>query len=160
MKTRTTVAAVLATVLLSLSSVPTMAGDDPRVAAEVMALARAQWAAEIAGKSAAEQTVDTAEDYTEFNQDFPARIDGKALGNRLLEAQASDGSKALAADMVNPKVQVYGDTAILTYNFVGIVRDKDGKTSPNAAKSTRVYAKSGGKWMLVHANFAPAATKY
>jgi hypothetical protein len=43
---------------------------------------------------------------------------------------------------------------------VGVVRDKDGKVSPNTAKSTRVYSKVGGKWMLVHANFAPAATKY
>jgi ketosteroid isomerase-like protein len=136
------------------------AADDPKVAAEVMALARAQWAAEIAGKSVAEQSVDTAEDYTEFNPDFPTRLEGKALGNRLVEAQSSDGSKSLAADMVNPKVQVYGDTAILTYNFVGVTRDKDGKTSPSAAKSTRVYAKTGGEWLLVHANFAPAASKY
>ncbi len=27
--------------------------------------------------------------------------------------------------------------------------------SPNLAKSTRVYVKQDGKWMLVHANFAP-----
>jgi ketosteroid isomerase-like protein len=58
-------------------------------------------------------------------------------------------------EMANPKVQVYGDTAILTYNFVGVRKDKDGKTAPNIAKSTRVYSKIGGKWMLVHANFAP-----
>ena len=29
--------------------------------------------------------------------------------------------------MQNPKVQVYGDTAILTYNFAGISRQADGK---------------------------------
>jgi ketosteroid isomerase-like protein len=159
MKINTLVSAVLATTLLTFMG-PAGAADDPKVAAEVMALARAQWAAEIAGKSVAEQSVDTAEDYTEFNPDFPTRLEGKALGNRLVEAQSSDGSKSLAADMVNPKVQVYGDTAILTYNFVGVTRDKDGKTSPSAAKSTRVYAKTGGEWLLVHANFAPAASKY
>jgi ketosteroid isomerase-like protein len=59
--------------------------------------------------------------------------------------------------MVNQKVQVYGDTAILTYNFVGVSRDKDGKVTPSNAKSTRVYSKINGKWMLVHANFAPMA---
>jgi len=37
----------------------------------------------------------------------------------------------------------------------GISKDADGETSPFLAKSTRVYAKQGGKWMLVHANFAP-----
>jgi ketosteroid isomerase-like protein len=136
------------------------AGDDPKVAAEIMALARAQWAGEIAGKSAAEQMAATAEDYTEFNPDYPARIDGKALNTKMWEAFMSDGSKPLVADMVNPKVQVYGDTAILTYNFVGVGKDKDGKVAPNAAKSTRVYSKIDGRWMLVHANFAPAASKY
>ncbi|MGB7904433.1 MAG: DUF4440 domain-containing protein [Steroidobacteraceae bacterium] len=133
------------------------AGDDPKVAAEIMALARAQWTAEVAGKSVADQSASTADDYTEFNQDYPTRIDGKALSDRLAEATGSDGSKSLAGDMVNPKVQVYGDAAILSYNFVGVSKDKDGKTSPTAAKSTRVYAKMNGKWMLVHANFAPVA---
>ena len=136
------------------------AGDDPKVAAEIMALARAQWAAEAAGQNAMEQMATAADDYTEFNSDYPVRIEGKALNARLTDAYSSDGSKTLAADMVNPKVQVYGDTAILTYNFVGVSRDKEGKTQANAAKSTRVYAKVGGKWMLVHANFAPAASKY
>ena len=53
------------------------------------------------------------------------------------------------------RVPVYGDTAILTYNFAGIRAGADGKSKPSIAKSTRVYAKEGGKWMLVHANFAP-----
>jgi ketosteroid isomerase-like protein len=131
------------------------AGDDPKVAAEIMAMARAQWAAEIAGQSAADQMTSAVDDYTEFNQDYPVRIEGKALNARLSDATTSDGSKTLAAEMVNPKVQVYGDTAILSYNYVGVLRDKDGKVSPNSAKSTRVYSKMGGKWMLVHANFAP-----
>jgi len=134
---------------------PVHAGDDPKVAAEIMALARAQWAAEAAGKSIADQSIDTAEDYTEFNADYPARIEGKALNDRLAEASSKDGSKALVGEMANPKVQVYGDAAILTYNFVGLRQDKDGKVTPAGAKSTRVYTKMNGKWMLVHANFAP-----
>jgi ketosteroid isomerase-like protein len=136
------------------------AADDPKVAAEIMALARAQWASEAAGKSVTEQMASVADDYTEFNQDYAARLDGKALNVRLYDAISSDGSKSLAGDMVNPKVQVYGDTAILTYNFVGVTRDKDGKVASSNAKSTRVYSKVGGKWMLVHANFAPAASKF
>jgi hypothetical protein len=31
----------------------------------------------------------------------------------------------------------------------------DGKVENSLAKSTRVYAKTGGQWKLVHANFAP-----
>jgi len=52
-------------------------------------------------------------------------------------------------------VQVYGDVAILSYNFIGVDKDRDGKTESVFAKSTRVYVKKGGKWLLVHANFAP-----
>jgi ketosteroid isomerase-like protein len=78
----------------------------------------------------------------------------------MLEASTSDGSRTLLGEMVNPKVPVYGDTAILSYNFVGVSRDKDGKTQQNSAKSTRVYSKLGGKWMLVHANFAPVPSEY
>jgi ketosteroid isomerase-like protein len=57
--------------------------------------------------------------------------------------------------MANEKVQVYGDVAILSYNYIGANRSADGKISPTVAKSTRVYVKQGGQWMLVHANFAP-----
>jgi len=132
-----------------------VAADDPKVAAEVMALARAQWAAEAQGKSVAEQTASVADDYTEFNADFPVRLEGKAMSNALYEAQTRSGGKSLVGEMVNPKVQVYGDVAILSYNFVGVSLEKDGSTSNNTAKSTRVYAKVGGQWRLVHANFAP-----
>ena len=101
-----------------------IAADDPKVTAEIMALARAQWDAEIQGKSAAEQSAWTADDYSEFNSDFPVRIDGRALNDRLYKAQMRGG----------------------------------GKTSPSLAKSTRVYAKPGGQWKLVHANFAPVTS--
>jgi ketosteroid isomerase-like protein len=135
-----------------------LAGDDPKVAAEVIAVTRAAWAAEAQGKSVAEQNAVLADDYTEFNSDYPVRIDGKATNTALYEAQARSGGKSIVGDMMNAKVQVYGDVAILTYNFVGVSQEKDGKTSNDAAKSTRVYAKIGGQWKLVHANFAPMAS--
>jgi ketosteroid isomerase-like protein len=139
---------------LALVASPAIAGENPKVAAEVMALARAQWAAEIAGKSVSEQTTTLADDYTEFSAGTPIRIDGKAMNARLYQAASMDGSKPLASDMVNPKVQVYGDTAILTYNFVGMLQTKDGKVEPNNAVSTRVYSLVNGEWMLVHGHFS------
>jgi len=135
-----------------------VAGDDPKVAAEIMAITRAQWAADMQGKSVADQTVALADDYTEFNPGFPVRIDGKAMNASIYEAQNRSGDKTLLGEMVNPKVQVYGDVAILTYNYVGVSQAKDGKTDNVLAKSTRVYAKTGGQWKLVHANFAPVVS--
>ncbi len=95
-----------------------------------------------------------ADDYTEFNGDYATRLEGKAMNMRLAEAGGGSSIKPAAAEMANAKVQVYnGDVAILSYNYVGLTKDKDGKTEPSRAKSTRVYVKQNGKWMLVHANF-------
>jgi ketosteroid isomerase-like protein len=145
--------AIGGTVCAAFLATPALAGEDPKVAAEVMALARTQWASEIAGEPAAQQMANVADDYTEFNGDYATRIDGKAMATRMSEIAPYE--KTMFADMQNPKVQVYGDTAILTYNYAGITRGADGKTKPALAKSTRVYVRGGGHWMLVHANFAP-----
>jgi ketosteroid isomerase-like protein len=128
---------------------------DQAIADAVIALTKAQWAAGIKDPTnVAEQSKDMSDDYTEFNGDYSTRLDGKALSSRLAEAAGKDSGKTIASEMANPKVQVYnGTVAILTYNFVGLTQDKDGKTEPTRAKSTRVYVKKGDKWMLVHANF-------
>jgi Calcium/calmodulin dependent protein kinase II association domain len=128
---------------------------DQAIADAVIAMVKAQWAAGIKDPTnVAEQTKDMSDDYTEFNGDYATRLDGKTLNSRLAEAAGKDAGKTLAGEMANPKVQVYnGTVAILTYNYVGLTQDKDGKTTPNRAKSTRVYVKKGEKWMLVHANF-------
>ena len=148
--------AVLA--VFALASVAT-AGEDSKVSNDVIALTKAQWAAEIANKSVADQMSSAAEDYTEINADFAVRIDGKATNIRFGEAGLKDGTKVVAAEMANAKVQVYGDTAILTYNYVGISLAKDGKTKNVSGLSTRVYAKINGAWKLVHGHFGPAVPK-
>lgn len=130
------------------------AQDNPKVAAEVIAITKAQWAAEIANDPGkANESI--ADEYTQFGPNFPVRLDGKALNNRIVEGLDQGGGATLVGEMANEKVQVYGDVAILTYNYIGVTQDKDGATTPALAKSTRVYAKKNGKWMLVHANFAP-----
>lgn len=132
------------------------AQSSQQIADEIMNIVKAQWAAEIADPgNINEQFKNIADDYTEFNSDYATRVEGKALSMRLAESFNTDPGRTLAAEMLNPKVQVYGDVAILSYNYAGILKNKDGEVEPNRAKSTRVYAKQGGKWKLVHANFAP-----
>jgi ketosteroid isomerase-like protein len=138
---------------LALAGGTAAAKEDAQVEAGVIALAKAQWAAEMAGAPTAEQLGSLADDYTEFNGDFPTLIVGKAMAERMLAVPLD--TKPAFSDMQNPHVQVYGDTAILTYNFAGMTRAADGKITPSLAKSTRVYVKDKGKWWLVHANFAP-----
>ena len=128
---------------------------DQATADAVIAMTKAQWAAGMKDPTnVAEQSKDMSDDYTEFNGQYATRLDGKAMNSRLAEASGKESGKGIAAEMANPKVQIYnGNVAILTYNYVGLTQDKDGKTEPNRAKSTRVYVKKGEKWTLVHANF-------
>ena len=138
--------------VLSLTLIA-QAGDN-EVAEEVIAVTKAQWAAEMRNDVQAAMK-NVADDYTEFNPDYPTRLDGKAMNVRLSEVFNSGSGDTVAAEMANPKVQVYGDVAILTYNYIGAAKNKDGEIESVKAKSTRVYVKQGGQWMLVHANFAP-----
>ncbi|WP_411816925.1 YybH family protein [Hyphococcus sp. DH-69] len=126
--------------------------DHDEIANAVMALAKSQWAAEMSGKSAREQMQTVADDYTEFNPAFLTRVDGKAMITRVAAVESTE--KTVFADMQNPKVQVYGDTAILTYNYAGMMKGPDGTVKPNIAKSTRVYVNMGDAWKLVHAHFS------
>jgi ketosteroid isomerase-like protein len=51
--------------------------------------------------------------------------------------------------MYNPRVQVYGDTAVLTYNS-SIAASFGGQPMQYTAKVTSVYTKQGNTWRVVH----------
>ena len=129
----------------------------PSVEDEIIAITYAAWKAEMERNSVETGKI-LADDYTEFNSDFSTRLDGKTVNLKYTEAFNLGSIKIIAAEMLNPKVQVYGDVAILSYNYAGIIQDHDGKITPVKAKSTRVYVKMDGKWMLVHANFGADAS--
>ncbi len=146
--------AVVCILLLGLA----VAQQPSRSAAdEVIGIVKAQWGAE-QQKNTAEAFKNVADDYTEFNSDYATRIEGKSMAMRLAEAEASGSGSTVASEMANPKVQVYGDVAILSYNYAGKSKDKDGKIENTRAKSTRVYVRQGGQWRLVHANFGADPT--
>lgn len=136
------------------SAIFAQANVNQQVADEIISLVKAQWDAGIADPAnVAEQFKNVADDYTEFNGDYSTRLDGKALVMKISQASSKDPARTLAGEMLNTRVQIYGDVAIISYNYAGVVKNKDGETKPTRAKSTRVYAKQSGKWKLVHANF-------
>jgi ketosteroid isomerase-like protein len=150
----------LGATLIAFAVLPVLASaqNDPnqKVADEIIGMVKADWAARIADPTdIAAQNKNTADDYTEFNGSFATRIEGKAMAMRLMEASSAGPGKVVASEMLNPKVQVYGNTAIITYNFAGMRKNKDGDIKPWRAKSTRVCVKQGDAWKLVHGNFAP-----
>lgn len=146
---------LFAVVLVCVLGVTLAVQSAPSPADEVIALTKEMWAAENRGDVAGSMRY-VADDYTEFNGQYPTRLDGKGMNMALAEANNGASTKTVASEMANAKVQLYGDVAILSYNYIGAVKDKDGKMESAKAKSTRVYVKKDGKWWLVHANFALA----
>ena len=130
------------------------ANANQQVSDEIIAMVKAEWAAQAADPTnVAESFKNYADDYTEFNPTYATRVDGKTMVMNLAEPSGKSPTRRVASEMLNPKVQIYGDVAILSYNFAGIRKNKDGELDSWRAKSTRVYAKQGGKWKLVHGNF-------
>lgn len=147
------VVVVFALAAIAINSVAVAQQPSDRQAAdEVMRITRALWAAD-AQKDLAGAMKNIADDYTEFNPEFATRLDGKAMSRALTDAGHKAAGRTLVSEMANPKVQVYGNVAILSYNYVGVAQDKDGVNQTIRAKSTRVYVRQGNDWMLVHANF-------
>ena len=65
--------------------------------------------------------------------------------------QYAEMFKTLDFQMYNPRVQVYGDTAILTYNNASTV-NVGGRVMNYTGKVTSVYVRQGGTWRVVHAH--------
>jgi len=137
--------------ILSLSTGILAQVQSSSVKDEIIALTYKLWKAENENDMAVINK-HISDDYTEFNASYSTRVDGKTKNLNFLEANFIPGS-SLAAEMLNPKVQVFGDVAILSYNYAGTIKNNDGTVTITKAKSTRVYAKMNGTWTLVHANF-------
>ena len=65
--------------------------------------------------------------------------------------QISEMFKILDTQMYNPRVQVYGDIAILTYNSSSMV-NMGGRVMNYTGKMTTVYRRQGDTWRVVHAH--------
>ena len=63
--------------------------------------------------------------------------------------QYAEMFKIIDFQMYNPRVQVYGDTAVLTYNSSAMV-NMGGRPMHYTGKMTTVYARQGGTWRVVH----------
>lgn len=88
-----------------------------------------------------------ADDFTEFLPSSPYR-DTKANLMPKFD-QLVEHWKIIDYQMHNTHVQVYGDTAVLTYNE-SISGTYDGAPSTYTGKVTMVYVKQGNRWRGVH----------
>ena len=83
----------------------------------------------------------------------PQRIDGLTFHLRLIESGGNGGASSL--DILTPRVQVYGDTAIVNYTLLKTTLSQDAPPQFSTMNETRVFVKLEGVWKMVHLHKSP-----
>lgn len=145
------------TALLLLTTLPAFAvieatqsanpADDP--AAEIIALEKAmldRW-----GTGDTYSFIElAASEITYFDPSLEKRLDGREAFEKFL-APLKGTFRVPRYEIIDPKVQVYGEAAVLSYNMV----DYDEKDIHAFRMNvTEVYALRDGRWGLVHSHFS------
>lgn len=106
----------------------------------------------------------TAEDVSFYEWYIsPQRIDGLDFHLRELRVHADvvGGGGQVEHEILQPRVQVYGAAAIVTYTMLLRIRDADG-VAHRSHNETRVFHNFGSDdepmWKLVHCHKSPIAT--
>jgi ketosteroid isomerase-like protein len=95
----------------------------------------------------------SADDVTYFDPFVQQRLDGiDAL--RAWYEQVRGKIRIDRDEIVNPKVQVIGDAAILSMQFVS-----HGSEGAKRWNCTEVYRRSGDEWKILHTHWSFAAEK-
>ncbi len=91
----------------------------------------------------------SAEDVVYFDPFLERRIDGISALAAYYEALRGK-VQAARFEMLNPLVQVVGDAAVLTFNYVSYGSD-GGRSRWN---STEVYRRQGSTWRLIQTHWS------
>ena len=90
-----------------------------------------------------------------FEDVCPYRIDGVEFHLSLMRQMAKNPALApLRFDILTPKVQVYGDAAIVTYTRL-MTYDAGGTPQWKHFNETRVYVRLEGAWKMAHFHRSP-----
>lgn len=96
-----------------------------------------------------------ADDLTCFEDVCPYRIDGIPFHVSLIKQMAEDPlQQPVRFDLLTPKVQCYGDSAVVTYTRLLTFNDS-GKPSWRTFNESRVFIRQDGKWLMVHFHRTP-----
>ncbi|MBI2817959.1 MAG: DUF4440 domain-containing protein [Acidobacteria bacterium] len=98
-----------------------------------------------------------APDVTYFDPTTETRIDGLQAMQKRLEPikNLTLPFKDPRYEMIDPKVQRYGDVALLTFNLTNYGKVQDGSEVVLARwNSTEVYSRIDGKWKITHSHWS------
>ena len=85
----------------------------------------------------------------------PHRQDGLEFHRFMIEHRwAGEGDTRY--DLLEPRLQLYGDTAIVSYTFMLSRARPEGGVEHRAQNESRVLIKRDGQWQIVHVHKSPA----
>ena len=121
--------------------------DEERIAATILALERAsldRW-----GKGDPSGFLEiSAPDVVYFDPFQERRIDGLDALTRLYESIRGQ-VRIDRYELINPKVQLCGDAAVLTFNYVSYTGEKQ-----NRWNCTEVYRRMDGAWRIIQTHWS------
>ena len=83
----------------------------------------------------------------------PQRIDGLEFHLALIAGGGNGEPSRL--DMLTPRVQVYGDAAIVNYTLLKTTLTETAPPQFSTMNETRVFVKRDGVWKMVHLHKSP-----
>lgn len=95
----------------------------------------------------------SAEEVTYFDTGTERRVDGLPALKQLY-APREGRIKIERYDMLNPKVQLHGNTAVLTFNLIDHVPTPEGSMKEVHWNATEVYTKIEGQWKIIHTHWS------
>jgi ketosteroid isomerase-like protein len=85
----------------------------------------------------------------------PHRQDGLDFHRFMIEHRWA-GAGDYRFDLLEPRLQLYGDTAIVTYTFMFSQTKPEGSVEHHMHNESRVLIKRDGQWRVVHVHKSPA----
>jgi len=86
----------------------------------------------------------------------PYRVDTIDFHLSLIAAGGNGAPTRL--DLLTPRVQAYGDTAIITYTLLKTFAEPGIPATFKTTNETRVFAKVDGAWKMVHLHKSPTGS--
>ena len=95
----------------------------------------------------------SADEVTYFDTSTERRIDGlEAL--KQYYAPLEGKIRIERYDMIDPKVQIHGNTAVLTFNLIDYIRTPQGSIEQDYWSSTEVYCRINDAWKIIHTHWS------
>lgn len=85
----------------------------------------------------------------------PYRLDGQSFHDFMIEHNWAGTDADYRYDLLHPKLQLYGDTAIVSYTFMLTVAGAAG-IQHALHNESRVLLRRDGQWRVVHVHKSPA----